>query len=192
MSSKKPAQQVQSTKNSGNLNAGTSGVVKPQTYRDRLTTWANGRVTPLTVGYSGYISPSSSTVDIPPKRLLQRDKRPPMLSLAALDLAAPDRVAAGIQQSNMEDLMNKSFHGPGVAGAAGGVAGAAGNSMDHGNYDLTAPENLGDNLRWDEENAPRIGYQQNSKGGSRKRTKKYTNKRKRKRQTRRKTFRKRK
>lgn len=192
MSSKTPAQQVQSTKNSGNLNAGTSGVVKPQlTHRDRLMTWAKGRVTPLTVGYSGSISPSSSTVDIPPKKLLQGTKRPPMLSLAALDLAAPDRVAAGIQQSNMEDLMNKSFHGP---SAAGGVAGGGdvADPMNLVNYDAHAPENFGDNPRWDEQNAHRIRDQQNRKGGSRKRTKKYTNKRKRKRQTRRKTFRKRK
>jgi len=100
MSSKTPAQPVQSTKNSGNLHAGTSGVVKPpssSSYKER-TTLAKSKLAPLTVDDSGSpSSPSSSrSVDDIPRKLSQRYKRPPMLSLAALDLAAPDRVAAGI------------------------------------------------------------------------------------------------
>ena len=195
MSSKKPDNKPNPSHQT--LHPLTSGVAKPVIlksragrlpYKNRVGDWAASQgLRDLVLSNSD--SESSQTSFIHPSPVLVGRKKPKGLNMDAVLLAADNPAAANMRQNDMNRRMDDLFHGPGVAGAAGGVAGAAGgvgDSMDHRNYNLTAPENLGENPSWDEK------YAFGKKGGSRKRTKKYTNKRKRKRQTRRKTFRKRK
>jgi hypothetical protein len=120
--------------------------------------------------------------------------RPRALNLAQVAFAAPDRRAAYLRQMAMEEHMCQRF-----GDESGAAAGSVGDSMNLGNYDISAPENLGDNQQWDAEHLPLFFAEQREQeerdrqgkrqGGSRKRTKKYTRKQRR---SRRKPFRKRK
>ena len=108
--------------------------------------------------------------------------RPAPLNLDSVHLAAPDPRAANMAQQNGENRMKDPF--------------ARQNNSDIGNmFNLSAPENFGDNPKFDEEEAHRWGKQfdggrTKKRRNTRRRTRKYKSKRKQ--QTRKKTFRKRK
>lgn len=143
-------------------------------------------------------APSSPFIGMSKKNKKKSLKfRPRALNLAQVAFAAPDRRAAYLRQMAMEEHMCQRF-----GDESGAAAGSVGDSMNLGNYHISAPENLGDNQQWDAEHLPLFFAEQRKQreqeerdrqgkrqGGSRKRTKKYTRKQRR---SRRKPFRKRK
>jgi hypothetical protein len=94
-------------------------------------------------------APSSPFIGRSKKNRKSLKFRPSALNMAQVALAAPDRKAASLHQRTMEEHMSAGF-GNGSGAAAGSVA----DSMDLGNYNGSAPENMDDNPQWDAEHLP--------------------------------------